>query len=249
MRLLVINPNISESVSDLIGAEARRAASPGTEITMLTAPFGVAYIETRFEALIGAYAAANLVAEHAHGHDAVIVAAFGDPGVPGIREVLDIPVVGISEAALASASLLGSRFSIVAISRRITAWYRETVAQAGLLGRLASIRSLDRPLRDIGAVQSDHAARLRELCAAVVEEDGADAIILGGAPLAGLARSIAGEIPVPVVDGVSSAVKHAETLVDLKPGAARAGSFAPPPRKANAGLPEPLRELLRRAAG
>ena len=91
-------------------------------------------------------------------------------------------------------------------------------------------------------------ARLRELCTSVVEEDGADAIILGGAPLAGLARSIAGEIPVPVVDGVSSAVKHAETLVELKPGSARTGSFAPPPAKANAGLPEPLRELLRRTA-
>jgi Asp/Glu/hydantoin racemase len=248
MRLLVINPNISASVSELIGNEARRAASPGTEITMLTAPFGVAYIETRFEALIGAYAAATLVAEHARGHDAVIIAAFGDPGVPGIREVLDIPVVGMTEAALASACLLGNRFSIVAISRRITAWYRESVEHNGLISRLASIRSLDQPLRDIGAVQADHAARLRALCNAVVEEDGADAIILGGAPLAGLARSIAGELPVPVVDGVSSAVKHAETLVNLKPGTARAGSFAPLPRKVNAGLPEPLRELLRRHA-
>ncbi len=248
MRLLVINPNISESVSELIGSEARRAASPGTEITMLTAPFGVAYIETRFEALIGAYAAATLVAEHVQGHDAVIIAAFGDPGVPGIREVLDIPVVGMTEAALASVCLLGNRFSIVAISRRISAWYRESVEHNGLISRLASIRSLDRPLRDIGAVQADHAARLRELCAAAVDEDGADAIVLGGAPLAGLARSIAGEIPVPVVDGVSSAVKHAETLVSLKPGTARAGSFAPPPAKLNAGLPEPLRELLRRRA-
>jgi Asp/Glu/hydantoin racemase len=81
----------------------------------------------------------------------------------------------------------------------------------------------------------------------VVEEDGADAIILAGAPLAGLARSIAGQIPVPVVDGVSSAVKHAETLVKLKPGSARAGSFAPPPQKANAGLSEAMRALLRRA--
>jgi Asp/Glu/hydantoin racemase len=249
MKLLVINPNISDSVSELIAAEARRAAAPGTEITMLTAPFGVAYIETRFEALIGAYAVANLVAEHAQGHDALIVAAFGDPGVPGIREVLDVPVVGMTEAALASVSLLGHRFSIVAISRRITAWYRECVEHAGLIGRLASIRSLDQPLRDIGAVQADHAARLRELCALVVDQDGADAIILAGAPLAGLARGISGQIPVPVVDGVSSAVKHAETLVNLKPGAARAGSFAPPPEKANAGLSEAVRALLRRAGG
>lgn len=246
MRLLVINPNISDSVTQLIGNEARRVASSATEITLLTAPFGVAYIETRFEALIGAYAAANLVAEHAHGHDAVVIAAFGDPGVPGIREALDIPVVGLTEAALASVCLLGQRFSIIAISRRITAWYRECVEHNGLAGRLASIRSLDQPLRDIGSVQDDHAARLRELCIAAVEDDGADAIILGGAPLAGLARSIAGEIPVPVVDGVSSAIRHAETLVSLQPGAARIGSFAPPPAKANAGLPEPLRELLRR---
>jgi Asp/Glu/hydantoin racemase len=246
MKLLVINPNISDSVSQLIGDEARRAASPGTAITMLTARFGVAYIETRFEALIGAYAVAELAAEHAQGHDALIVAAFGDPGVPGLREALDIPVVGLTEAALASACLLGNRFSIVAISRRITAWYRESVEHNGLIGRLASIRSLDEPLRDIGTVQADHAARLRELCAAVVEEDRADVIILGGAPLAGLARTIAGEIPVPVVDGVSSAVRHAESLVALKPGAARAGSFAPPPEKPNAGLSPALQALLRR---
>jgi Asp/Glu/hydantoin racemase len=248
MKLLAINPNISESVSRLIGDEARRAASPGTEITMLTAPFGVAYIETRFEALIGAYAVATLAAEHWEGHDAVIVAAFGDPGVAGLREALDIPVVGLTEAALATACLLGNRFSIVGISRRITAWYRESVERNGLVGRLASVRSLDQPLRDIGRVQDDHAARLKALCNAVVDEDGADVVILGGAPLAGLARSIEGEIPVPVVDGVSSAVRHAETLVRLNPGAARAGSFAPPPAKPSGGLSGAMQALLGRAS-
>ena len=248
MRLLVINPNISESVSQLIGGEARRAASPGTEITVLTAPFGVAYIETRFEALIGAYAAATLAAEHAHDHDAVIVAAFGDPGVPAIREALDVPVVGLTESALASVGLLGQRFAIVAISQRITAWYRETVERCGLSSRLASIRWLDQPLGDIGSVQDDHARRLKQLCITAIDADGADVIVLAGAPLAGLARNIAGEIPVPVVDGVSSAVQHAETLVRLNPVRTRAGNFAPSPGKLNAGLPEPIRELLRRHA-
>jgi len=247
MKLLVINPNISESVSQLIGEEARRAASPGTEIAVVTASFGVAYIETRFEALIGAYAAANLAAERRQGHDAVIIAAFGDPGVSGIREVLDIPVVGLTEAALMSACLLGKRFSIVAISRRIKAWYRECVEYNGLIDRLASIRSLDQPLRDIGQVQDDHARQLKDLCAAAVDEDGADVIILAGAPLAGLARTIKSELPVPVVDGVSSAVQHAETLVRLNAGSARAGSFAPPPVKPNAGLPRAIEELLRRS--
>ena len=246
MKLLLINPNISQSVSDLIEAEARRAAAPGTEIRVLTAPFGVAYIETRFESLIGAYATATLAAEHAEQHDALIVAAFGDPGIDGLRELLDIPVVGLTEAALMSACLLGKRFSIVAISRRITAWYRECVQANGLIDRLASIRCLDRPLQDIGRVQEDHAQALQALCQSAVDDDGADVIVIAGAPLAGLARAIKQRIPVPVVDGVSSAVCHAQTLVSLAPAPARRGSFAPPPEKPNRGLPESLVRLLAR---
>ena len=248
MKLLLINPNTSQSVSDLIEAEAKRAAAPGTHISVMTAPFGVAYIETRFESLIGAYAAATLAAEHCGQHDAIVVAAFGDPGIDGLREVLDIPVVGLTEAALMSACLLGKRFSIIAISRRITAWYRECVQANGLIGRLASIRCLDQPLQDIGRVQDDHAERLQALCLSAVDDDGADVIIIAGAPLAGLARSIKDQIPVPVVDGVSSAVCHAQTLVALAPNPARRGSFAPPPGKPNLGLPEGITRLLARTA-
>jgi Asp/Glu/hydantoin racemase len=244
MNLLLINPNTSQSVSDLIAAEARRAAAPDTRVSVLTAPFGVAYIETRFESLIGAYAAATLAAEHWRAHDAIVVAAFGDPGLAGLREALDIPVVGLTEAALMSACMLGQRFSIIAISRRIQAWYRETVQANGLLDRLASIRCLDRPLQDIGRVQEDHTERLQALCLSAVEDDGADVIIIAGAPLAGLARSIKDRIPVPVVDGVSSAVCHAQSLASLAPAPARRGSFAPPPIKPNQGLSEAMVRLL-----
>jgi len=244
MKLLLINPNISQSVSDLIEAEARRAAAPGTEVTVMTAPFGMAYIETRFESLIGAYATATIAAEQCGNYDAIVVAAFGDPGIDGLREALDIPVVGLTESALMSACLLGKRFSIIAISRRITAWYREVVQANGLEGRLASIRCLDTPLRSIGAVQEDHGEALRALCQAAVDEDGADVLIIAGAPLAGLARSIKAQIPVPVVDGVSSAVCHAQTLVSLNPSPAQRGSFARPPKKEHKNLPQGIARLL-----
>lgn len=244
MKLLLINPNISDSVSDLIAAEARASAPQGCDITVLTAPFGVAYIETRFEALIGAYATAQVAAEHYAAHDAVIVAAFGDPGLSGLREALPVPVLGLTESALASACLLGHRFSIVAISQRIQAWYREVVESHGLQHRLASIRALDRPLASIGNVQAEHGEALLALCEKVVKEDGAEVIILAGAPLAGLARSLKGQLPVPVVEGVSSAVRHAVSMVALQPGKARMGSFAPPPVKANRGLPDGIARLL-----
>ena len=244
MRILLINPNISASVSELIDAEAKRSASAGTTIQTVTAPFGVAYIETRFEALIGAYAAAQLAGEHAGHYDAVVVAAFGDPGLPGLKEVLPCPVVGLTQAALASACLLGNRISIVAISRRIRAWYQETVDSYGLGSRLVSIRSLDEPLPNIGSIQQDKAASLLATANLCVREDGADVIILAGAPLAGLARSLSGKLPVPVVDGVSSAVRHAETLIRLNAGQTTTGSFSPPPEKPNAGLPTSIETLL-----
>ena len=99
-------------------------------------------------------------------------------------------------------------------------------------------------------MQDDHTERLKSLCLSAIDDDGADVIIIAGAPLAGLARSIRDRIPVPVVDGVSSAVCHAQTLVSLAPLPARRGSFAPPPGKPNFGLPEGIARLLaRRPAG
>lgn len=243
-RLLVINPNISTSVTALIEAEALRSAAPGTSITAATAPFGVAYIETRFEAMLGAHAVAEVAAQQAAGHDAVIVAAFGDPGLLALREVLPMPVTGMTEAALMSACLLGQRFSIIAISNRISAWYRETVDSYGLLGRLASIRSLSQPLRDVASIQQDHRDALVALAERAVQEDGADVIVLAGAPLAGLARQVHGLLPVPVVDGVSSAVNHAQTLVALAPTKALTGSCAQPPVKPHFGLSPALAALL-----
>lgn len=245
-RLLIINPNISPSVTALIEAEARRAAPPDTVLTLATARFGVAYIETRFEAMLAAHAVAEAAAEQVAGHDAVIIAAFGDPGLQALREVLPVPVTGLTEAALMSACLLGQRFSIIAISQRISAWYRECVEAHGLLGRLASIRSLGIPLRDVASIQQDHRDALLALAEQAVADDGADVIVLAGAPLAGLARQVRDRLPVPVVDGVSSAVHHAASLAALAPAKARAGSFAPPPIKPNAGLSPAIQALLAR---
>ena len=246
MKILVINPNISQDVTALIEKESKRAADRDTEIIMETAPFGVEYIETRMEAVIAGYACSCVAAERYGQYDGVVIAAFGDPGLTGVKELLNVPVVGMTEAALASACLLGQRFSIIAISDRIAPWYRETVERSHLSTRLASIRSLKDPLKNVGTVQEDYTDRLLEMCKEAVQKDGADVIILAGAPLAGLARSLEGKISVPVVDGVSSAVKHCESLIKLGPGIAAEGSFAKPPVKPNKGLPEKLAAILNR---
>ncbi|PMR71916.1 aspartate/glutamate racemase family protein [Halomonas heilongjiangensis] len=246
MKLLVINPNISTDVTALIEREARRSTRPGTELSMATAPFGVAYIETRAEAQIGGYAAMQLAAERYADHDAVVVAAFGDPGLTALREILPIPVVGMTEAALVSACQQGGRFSVIAISQRIQAWYRETIAAYGFADRLASIRALDEPLAHIGRVQEDQGERLVALAERAVLDDGADVLILAGAPLAGLARDVAERLQVPALDGVTCALHQAQALVDLGTTAPSAGSFAAPPCKPCRGLPETLARLVGR---
>lgn len=248
MRLLVINPNISDDVTALIESEALRSAAPGTELVVRTASHGVEYIETRFESLIAAGAVAEIIAEHtrpgANLVDGVVVAAFGDPGMPALKELANVPVIGITEAALCAAALQGHRFSIIAISDRIKPWYRDCVERFGLLGRLASIRSINETLNSIGSVQQDFKETLLALSRQAVAEDGADVVILAGAPLAGLARELEGEIPVPVVDGISAGIRMAEAVVGLQSGPHRAGAFAPPPPKDRKGLSENLDAAL-----
>lgn len=244
MRLLLVNPNVTERITELMAAEARRAASATTEIVTATARFGALYIENRAEAAIAAHAALDVLAEHAPGCQAAIIAAFGDPGLAAARELLDIPVVGIAEAALLFAWTLGRRFSIVCLTPRLRTWYMECAAEHGLAGRLASVRALDVALSDIARAREDLGDRVLEQCARAVEEDDAEVIILGGGPLAGLARDSRARIPVPALDGVSCAVRLAEALVALDPRPPSRGSFARPPGKPTMGLGRALARML-----
>jgi hypothetical protein len=106
----IVNPNASESVTKLIAAEVRPAASHSVELTLLTAPLGVAHIETRAEAAIGAYVTLDLLAEHHQGHDATVIAAFSDPGLAVAREIMPIPVVDRTEEALNIAAMMCGHF-------------------------------------------------------------------------------------------------------------------------------------------
>src|ERR1700755_3123842 len=117
MKILLLNPNTTAAVPDLLYNAGHTAASSGTELIPPTAPRGVPYIATRAEAQIGGAIALEMLAEACTGIDAAIIAAFGDPGLFGARELFDIPVVGLAEAAMLTACMAGQRFSIVTFAR------------------------------------------------------------------------------------------------------------------------------------
>lgn len=240
MKILLLNPNTTVAVTDLLAGAGAKVASQGTELIAVTATRGVPYIATRAEAQIGGAIALEMLAEAGSNVDAAIIAAFGDPGLFGARELFDFPVVGLAEAAMLTACMLGRKFAIVTFARALGPWYQECVTMHGMDTRCAAIRTLDGVFKSISDVQAEKEEMLVTLANRAVEQDNADVVILSGAPLAGLAEKVRDRIPVPLVDPVAAAVRQAETLVALKPRKATAGTFRRPDPKPTTGLTEPL---------
>ena len=244
MRLLLINPNMTQAVTERLASVARAVANPGTEIIALTAPRGFPYVSSRSEAQIAGAVALEMIADHADGVDAAIIGAFGDPGLFAARELFDFPVVGMSEAAMLTSCMLGARFAIVTFTPALGPWFVDCVAAHGLADRCAVVRTLDGEFASIADVQDEKEQMLVDLANRAVEENRADVIILAGAPLAGLAAKVSARVPVPLVDPIAAAVKQAEALACLAPRKATAGGYARPAAKPNSGLPPTLARLM-----
>ena len=133
MRILVLNANTTTFVTETAAAEGRRVASTGTEIVPVTADFGAAIVATRTEHAIAEHAAVELAARHAAGCDAVVIAVSYDTGLKALREMLPIPVVGMTEAALLTACMLGGRIGLIGFGARVWPIYRELVEGYGLM--------------------------------------------------------------------------------------------------------------------
>jgi Asp/Glu/hydantoin racemase len=244
VRILLINPNTTEALTERLAAAARAVAAPGTELVCVTAGAGVPYISTRSEALIGGVQVLEILAEWHDRVDAAIIAAFGDPGLGAARELYDIPVIGLAEAGMLTACMLGGRFSIVTFAQALGPWYRECVAWHRLESRCAGVRMLHGSFRSISEVQEEKEGLLVDLARHAVFEDEADVVVLAGAPLAGLAAKVRDRIPVPVVDCAEAAMKQAETLATLRPRAPEAGSFRRPAPKSSTGVSPGLADRI-----
>jgi len=228
VRILVLNSNTSDVVTGKVAAAARAAASPGTEIVAVTGTFGGRVIGTRAEHALGEHSTIELVARHAPGCDAVVIGVSYDTGLRGARELLDVPVVGMTEAGLLTACMLGGRIGLVTFGRRVLPLYQELVAGYGLAERVAGWRTLE----STAAYRAGaHPELDREIVAAandLVERDFAEVVILTGAVMAGVPARLQQEVPVPMVDCVVCGVRQAELLARLRFPKPRAGSYASP---------------------
>lgn len=248
MRILLINGNTTPFVTETAAAEARRVASPGTEIHPVTGTTGAQVITTRFENAIAQREMVALAARHSQGADAVLIAVSYDTALPALRELMTVPVVGMTEAALATAHLIGGRIGLVTMTRRAQPAYRELVEGYGLAVRVCGWRTIDDTRAYAPGDTTAVDELLTEACLDLVERDLAEIIVLLGAVMAGAPLRLQDRVPVPLLDGIACGVAQAEVLVRLNRPKPLVGSYALPGLRHLDGVEPEITDLLRRQA-
>ncbi|MFG1696221.1 aspartate/glutamate racemase family protein [Nonomuraea sp. NPDC049309] len=234
-RIRVINPNTALAMTESIGRCARAVASPSTEVTAVSPAMGPESIESHYDE---ALAVPGVLAEIAKGEresvDAYVIACFGDPGLDAARELAAGPVLGIAEAAMHAATMVGRTFSVVTTLARTTGRAWDLAHRYGFAAACRGVHACEIPVLDLEKPPAR--AAVTELCAQVAERDGSDAIVLGCAGMADFCAEVSRATGVPVIDGVAAATRFAESLVALGLRTSTRGEYARPRPKRYSGL-------------
>lgn len=245
MRILVVNGNTTQPVTDRVAAEARRHAGPGTEVVGATAAFGVAIVSTEAENAVAGHAVLDLLARNMDV-DAAILAISFDTALAAAQSLLPFPVVGMTAAALHTACLVGRRFGLITFGAGSRGMYLDLVAAEGLAPRMAGCETIE--LESAAAYLDTERLEAAVLAAAArLHGAGAASVVVAGAATAGMSARLQARAPVPLLDGMACAMRVAEALVAMRVRTAPAPALpkADPP----IGLGESLAAVLHRTAG
>ncbi len=246
MQIRVINPNTTASMTEKIGEAAQRIAAPGTRVVATNPRSGPVSIESHFDEAIAAVGVLEEVrAGELDQADAYIIACFGDPGLLAARELTRAPVIGIAEAAFHMATLISTRFSIVTTLGRTGIIAEHLLQSYGFAHHCRRVRAAEIPVLDLEDGGNAALDRIIEECLRAKAEDNIGAIVLGCGGMADLREQISQEVGLPIVEGVTAAMKLAESLVSLGLGTSKHGDLAFPRPKAFSGQFEYLTDMGR----
>ena len=243
MRIKVINGNTFQAMTDNIGEVASAAAAAGTQIVAATPSAGPISIESYYDEYLAIPSILEEIVKDEDQFDAFIIACWGDPGVEAAREITSKPVVGIAEASMYAANMLGAKFGVVTVLPRIRDLIERTVAKVGLTSRCASIQCTALSVVDTEQLRDQACASLEVAGRAAIAE-GAEALALGCAGMSGLDTYLEERLNVPVVDSVAAAVKMAEALVALGKRTSKSLTFQTPEPKEIKGYPEHMQPAM-----
>ncbi len=245
MKLNLINPNTTWSMTRLIEESAQAVASPDTAIRAVSPDGGVPSIECHLDEAIAALGVVEEVRRgEAEGCDAHIIACFGDPGLDAAREVATGPVIGIAEAAMHAATLLATGFSVITTLERTVVIAEHLTRKYGIHNHCRRIRAVEIPVLGLEDPASQAYERILAEAKVALAADRCGAIVLGCAGMSDLAKRLGIELGVPVIDGVTVAIGFAEALVRCGLGTSKNGDYALPPAKTPCGWAQGLAQQV-----
>jgi Asp/Glu/hydantoin racemase len=225
MRITLVNPNTNAATTQAMRAIAQEAAGAGASVAALTAGFGAALICDEVSLATAADAVVALLPLLRQDRpDGIIVAAFGDPGHERLAREIACPVVGIAQAGMAEAAQDGRRFGVVTTTPDLVHMILLTAERYGLRSQCVGVRVTPGDPRVLMADPVALELALLRACERAVQEDGAQAMVIGGGPLAVVGRALAHRLPVPVIEPVPAAVR----LVMARVVSCRVGKVLPP---------------------
>ncbi|KXF92301.1 aspartate/glutamate racemase family protein [Phaeobacter inhibens] len=230
MEILVINPNTTHSMTKKIAAAASMVARSTTKIIATESQKGPASIEGFHDIALCLGGLIEEASKYADV-DAVVVACFDDTGLDALRCLFDVPVIGIGEAAYHAASMISTKFSVVTTLSRSVPGLEANLERYGLAKRCARVRASDVPVLKLEENDPACIAVIKDEIRAAIEEDGAEAVVLGCAGMADLMESLSEEFGIPIIDGVASATCMAEALVAAGLKTSKIGAYAQPRNK------------------
>jgi allantoin racemase len=230
MSILVVNPNTTASMTRKIGAAAARAVSAGTEIVAVNPKAGPVSIEGYYDEAISVPGLLEIVGQ-AQGVDGIVVACFDDTGLDAARCLTAAPVIGIGEAGFHFASILSNKFSVVTTLSRSVPAIEHNLVRYGLAHRCARVRASDVAVLDLEKGDADSRAKIASEIRLAIDEDRAEAIVLGCAGMTDLAASFTEEFALPVLDGVACAVAMVEGITRIGLTTSKRGGYAYPIEK------------------
>jgi len=222
-------------------ASVRPSIPPGVELTGYTAPYPApTAIESVTDAIMSTEAVLRDLAKYSatngetvQNFDGMIVACYSKhPLIDALRESYDVPVIGIMEASLYVARMLGGRFGIVATASRSKILQDDAIAAYGLSHFYVGSEATHLGVLELETRSREEVLKRVALCARALAVKGADTILLGCAGMTDMVRAAKdgvrdedGRRTVNVIDGVEAAVMMMSALVGMGIPTSKKGQY------------------------
>ena len=229
-KICIINPNTTKAMTQKIDLTAKKFASEDTEIVSVEPNVGPESIEGFYDEAFCIPGLVEEIEKHSDA-DSYIIACFDDTGLEVIRSITEKPVIGIGEAAYHIATMVAGNFTVITTLSRSIRPLTHNLKKYGLFENCVKVTAIEVPVLDLENISKENLDKLNKGIQDTKKNDNAEAIILGCAGMADLAKNLETKHKLPVIEGVSSAVVLAEGLVNLKIKTSKVGSYALPRNK------------------